>query len=221
MYLIKTPVLIQRLFPSFLWRLNGSQKSLFLTFDDGPIPGVTPWVLDTLSLYDAKATFFCVGDNVRKYPEIFRQIKANGHLIGNHSYNHLDGWATEKESYINNVRKCNSLVNSNLFRPPYGRICPGQSAVLQQDYTIVMWDVLSGDFDKRLTGYQCLQNVTDHAEAGSIIVFHDSLKAWDRLRVALPGVLAYFSQRGYTFKPLDLNVDTVTGDAAQLTGTIS
>lgn len=199
MYLVKTPFFIQNLFPNFTWKIPTEEKTIFLTFDDGPIPEVTPWVLEQLKQYDAKATFFCVGDNVRKYPDVFAKVIAGGHTLGNHTFNHLNGWGTDNIPYFHNVRKCAALVKSDLFRPPYGRLLPSQAQFLQRHYNIVMWDVLSGDFDPKLSPELCLTNVLKNTRPGSIIVFHDSLKAQEKLRYTLPRVLEHFSQLGYTF----------------------
>ena len=203
MYFIKSPQFVRNLFPNFTWQIPTDEKRLFLTFDDGPVADVTPWVLRTLSDYDAKATFFCVGDNIRKYPQIFAQIREEGHSVGNHTFNHLNGWATENIPYFHNVRHCATLVNSELFRPPYGRLKPKQAQFLQRHYRVVMWDVLSGDFDPAISPQQCFKNVANHAEPGSIVVFHDSLKARERLEYALPKVLEHFSALGYRFEALN------------------
>ena len=202
MYLVKTPQFIQNLFPNFVWKIPSNEKVLYLTFDDGPIPTVTPWVLEQLAQYSAQATFFCVGDNIRKHPEIFNQIKDNGHAVGNHTYNHLNGWQTDNVEYFHNVRHCAKLTRTDLFRPPYGKIKPKQAQFLQRHYRIVMWDVLSGDFDKNISKETCYNNVIGNAKPGSIIVFHDSLKAESKLRYALPKVLDYFTNKGYNFQPL-------------------
>ncbi len=202
MYVIKTPQFIQSSFPGYVWRIPSAEPTLYLTFDDGPIPGVTPWVLDILQQYQAKATFFCVGDNVRKHPAIYHRIVAEGHAVGNHTYNHLNGWKTDARVYIHNVRHCLRLVPSKLFRPPYGRIMPRQRAFLQRHFRIVMWDVLSGDFDPKITARQCLENVLKNAESGSIVVLHDSLKAEPHLRVVLPEVLEYYAKAGYVFRAI-------------------
>lgn len=209
MYLTRTPELIQRLFPSFLCRVSGAEKEVYLTFDDGPIPEVTPWVLDQLAQYDARATFFCVGDNVRKHPDVFRHIQIGGHQVGNHTFNHLDGWATKNEAYLSNVYRCEPYLESTLFRPPYGRMCPGQVSEIQKRYHIVMWDVLSGDFDTKLSGESCLKNVLENVRPGSIVVFHDSIKAWSRLSYALPRVLEYYSQRGFVFRSLEFKKEAL------------
>ncbi|MBK9336515.1 MAG: polysaccharide deacetylase family protein [Lewinellaceae bacterium] len=202
MYLVKTPKLVQTLMPHFVWHIPTREKILYLTFDDGPIPEVTPWVLDTLTNYNAKATFFCVGENATRHPDIFRRLLAEGHTAGNHTYNHLNGWDTDITTYLHNVRHCARLVKSNLFRPPYGRLKPQQRAFLERHYKIVMWDVLSGDFDPEITAEQCLCNVLENAGPGSIIVLHDSLKTVDKLRHVLPALLRYFSERGYRFEAL-------------------
>jgi peptidoglycan/xylan/chitin deacetylase (PgdA/CDA1 family) len=182
--------------------MNGNQKTIYLTFDDGPIPEVTPWVLDTLRRFNAKATFFCVGDNVRKYPDVFDKVIEEGHSVGNHTFNHLSGWATENISYFHNIRHCARMVPSGLFRPPYGKMKPSQVHFLQRHYRIIMWDVLSGDFDKDIKPEGCAQNVIQHAGPGSIVVFHDSLKAELNLRYALPQVLEHFTSLGYSFQSL-------------------
>lgn len=203
MFLAKTPKLIQAFMPFYTWSVPTSEKILYLTFDDGPIPEVTPWVLETLRSYDARATFFCVGDNVEKHPDIYRQIQLDGHAVGNHTYHHLNGWQTEHVTYLNNVRRCARMVKSRLFRPPYGRLMPRQREFLQRHFRIVMWDVLSGDYAPEITPEQCLQNVLDNARPGSIIVFHDSLKAERNLRFALPALLEHFAAQGYRFGRLE------------------
>ncbi|MXV17113.1 polysaccharide deacetylase family protein [Hufsiella ginkgonis] len=208
MYLVKTPFLLRWWYPAFLWRRSRKEKVIYLTFDDGPIPVVTPFVLKTLRLFNAKATFFCIGDNIQKHPEVFAALKRDGHHVGNHTYNHLKGWDTEDTVYVNNAMRCDTLVSSSLFRPPYGRIRKSQSRKLAASYSdrhagrkleIVMWDVLSGDFDVNLLPSACLQNVLKHTENGSIVVFHDSLKAFDRLEYTLPRALEVWSEKGYTF----------------------
>ncbi|WP_367391531.1 polysaccharide deacetylase family protein [Lewinella sp. LCG006] len=203
MYLIKTPKFIQELFPNFTWKIPSEDKVVYLTFDDGPIPGVTPWVLEQLAQYNAKATFFCVGNNIEKHPEVFEQVRAGGHSIGNHTFNHLNGWSSDNLPYFHNIRHCANLTKTVLFRPPYGKLRPRQTQFLLRHYRIVMWDVLSGDFDPNITEEQCLLNVTRNVEPGSIVVFHDSLKAEEKLRYALPKALAYFAEQGYRFEALN------------------
>ncbi len=202
MYIVHTPQYVQALFPGVIWKMSPNRKEIFLTFDDGPIPEVTPWVLKTLQQFDARATFFCVGDNVRKYPAIYDMVVSDGHTVGNHTMNHLSGWATENLTYFHNIRHCARMVHSGLFRPPYGKLKPSQVQFLQRHYKIVMWDVLSGDFDRELLPEDCAQNVIDNAGPGSIVVFHDSLKAERNLRHALPEVLEHFTSQGYSFEAL-------------------
>ncbi|MEM6396921.1 MAG: polysaccharide deacetylase family protein [Bacteroidota bacterium] len=202
MYLVKTPAIIQKLFPNFHWRVPGEQKTIYLTFDDGPVPSVTPWVLRQLKAYDAQATFFCVGENAQRHPDLLRDVYAAGHTVGNHSMSHLDGWATENLPYFHDVRHCAEQIDSTLFRPPYGRLRPRQAQFLQRHYEIVMWDVLSGDFDPHLAPEACLRNVLRNAKAGSIVVFHDSLKAKETLEFVLPQVLSYYADEGFQFKAL-------------------
>ena len=151
MYLVKTPPIIKTIFSDFVWSMDTDSKEVFITFDDGPIPELTPWVLDELKKYDFKATFFCVGDNVRKYPEIYQRIIAEGHSVGNHTYNHLNGWNNDLDTYLENIKKCDKVVSSDLFRPPYGKMKPNQSAVIKTEKSINMWDVLSGDFDQTIS----------------------------------------------------------------------
>lgn len=202
MVLAKTPRLVQQLLPGFLWHVPSKEKVLYLTFDDGPIPEITPWVLETLEKWQAKATFFCVGDNVRKHPGIFQQLLAAGHSTGNHTFNHLNGWKTPAPLYLENIEKCRELLPAKLFRPPYGSITPAQARQLRKQYRIVMWDVLSWDFNTRISPERCLQNVLANARLGSIVVMHDSLKAAPNMKYALPRVLQHFSALGYRFEGL-------------------
>jgi len=209
MYLVKSPLLLKWYYPQLTWNKKRDDKVIYLTFDDGPIPDVTDFVLKTLSAYSAEATFFCIGDNILKNPQIFERIKNDGHSIGNHTFNHLKGWDTSDDIYFKNFQKCQEQTGTNLFRPPYGRIKKSQITRIKQQYPemeIVMWDTLSGDFDTHLSPESCLQNVIKYARNGSIIVFHDSLKAWDRLHYSLPKVLEHFMEKGYIFKKL-ANID--------------
>ena len=202
MYLVKTPIFIQKLFPNFIWRIPTDKKKLFLSFDDGPIPEVTPWVMDTLHEYEAKASFFCVGENVERNPGLLDQLIAERHSIGSHTFNHFSGWTTDNISYFHNVRRGASLTKSELFRPPYGRLKPKQAQFLQRHYSIVMWDVLSGDFDQKISVDQCYNNVIKNAGPGSIVVFHDSLKAQSTLKQVLPKVLEYYTEKGFSFEAI-------------------
>lgn len=213
-YPVKTPKLIQRTFRGFIWNVPADKKEIYLTFDDGPIPDITPWVLNTLSDYQAKATFFCIGKNVKAHPDVYQSILDQGHAIGNHTFNHLNGWNTSLESYIPNVEKANKILQSSvknhgaesqsrLFRPPYGKMRPKQAkSIIKKGYKIIMWDVLSGDFDPKLSKESCLKNVVKNSGKGSIIVFHDSLKAFKNLEYTLPKTLEYFSNKGFGFNKL-------------------
>jgi peptidoglycan/xylan/chitin deacetylase (PgdA/CDA1 family) len=206
MYFIKTPFWLRLIYRSFIWRKSNQERVLYLSFDDGPHPEATPFVLEQLASFNAKASFFCIGKNVQLYPEIYDAILAAGHVVGNHTQHHMNGWKNNTENYIADIQEATKLIDSNLFRPPYGRISFSQIKALRLDpalpQQIVMWDVLSGDFDTTITGDQCAQNVIQHAGPGSIVVFHDSAKAMDRLRIALPKILAHFSKLGYQFKAL-------------------
>jgi peptidoglycan/xylan/chitin deacetylase (PgdA/CDA1 family) len=201
---VKINPFIKLLFPRYVWDIPNRDKKVYLTFDDGPTPEITTWTLEQLKAYDAKATFFCIGNNIEKHPAIFEQVMAEGHAIGNHTFNHVKGWETDTKAYVENVALCNSqftVHNSqfiNLFRPPYGKIKPAQSRILRKmGYKIIMWDVLSCDFDRSITPEQCLENVINHVTSGSIIVFHDSVKAEPNLRYVLPKTLAYLKERGF------------------------
>jgi len=202
MYIAKMPKVVQCFLPNYTWHIPTTEKVLYLTFDDGPIPEATPWVLDVLLQYNAKATFFCVGDNVRKHPAVFQRILSEGHAVGNHTFNHLNGWKTHTFNYLKNVQRCGEVVPSPFFRPPYGALRPAQLRKLKTRYQIVMWDVLSGDFDPTITPDQCLHNVLDNVQPGSIILFHDSLKAAQRLQFALPKVLEKLMGEGWRFERL-------------------
>lgn len=202
MYLVKTPFWLRAIYPSFTWRIHAAGKNIYLTFDDGPHETATGFVLDQLKQYNAKASFFCIGKNVAAYPEIYSRIISEGHSIGNHTQHHLNGWKVKDEAYVADVREASGLIHSNLFRPPYGRIKRSQQKQLltfNPQLKTIMWDVLSGDFDTNLTAEACLGYVLYHTRPGSIIVFHDSTKAWERMSYALPKVLEHFSLKGYQF----------------------
>lgn len=207
MYLIKTPWLLKKLYPQLTWDIKPAGRCIYLTFDDGPIPIVTPFVLNILKQYNAKATFFCIGDNVNKHPDVFAQVKADGHTIGNHTYNHLNGWRSDDKTYFDNFLKADYILQTNLFRPPYGRIKKSQIKLLQDarpNLKIIMWDILTGDFDIDLKPEDCLKNVLKHTQSGDIVVFHDSLKARERLEYMLPRAMKVWSEKGYSFNPLTL-----------------
>lgn len=204
-YLTKTPKWIIKLFSGSTWKMQANPKAIYLTFDDGPHPLATPFVLDELDKYNAKATFFCIGKNVEKHPGIFKRISDSGHAVGNHTHTHLNGWKTANAKYLQNILEARKYISSALFRPPYGKIKRKQRIQLQQlkePFQVVMWTVLSGDFDIRTTPAECLARVLKNTESGSIIVFHDSEKAFERLSFTLPAVLQYFSEKGYQFKSI-------------------
>ncbi len=209
MYFHKMPKVIQKFHPNYTWHKSREKKVLYITFDDGPIPEVTDFVLKTLEQFDAKATFFCVGDNVRKNPKQFEAIVEKRHVIANHTFNHLNGWDTDVNEYIRNISDCAEVINDTtknysqkIFRPPYGRIKKGQYELLKNDYEVIMWDVLTGDFDGNLDKEKCLSESIKATSNGSIIVFHDSIKAKENMMYVLPEFLAHFSQLGYTFEGL-------------------
>lgn len=206
-YLVRTPRLLKALYNQGIWHIKEHANSIYLTFDDGPHPQVTPFVLDQLKTHQAKGTFFCIGKNVESYPEIFHRILDEGHAIGNHTFNHLNGWKTNNFQYFKNIRKASSLIPSNMFRPPYGRITYAQAAGIQKMFPhtkIIMWDVLSGDFDTQLSPQDCLTNVIRESRAGSIVVFHDSEKAFKRLEYTLPRFLNHCKEQGWNLKKLNL-----------------
>lgn len=208
-YFIKTPWIAKKIFSSYVWSLPDEDNTVYLTFDDGPHPTITPWVLEQLQAYNAKASFFCIGNNVEKYPEVFQKIIDDGHAIGNHTYHHLNGWKTKDKKYIDDVSKAAQIINSNLFRPPYGKIKTSQSKkiadALQTDSCkIIMWDVLSADFDSAFSPEQCLQNVLNNVTGGSIVVFHDSEKAFANLKFTLSKTLKSLKEEGFRFKKIEL-----------------
>jgi peptidoglycan/xylan/chitin deacetylase (PgdA/CDA1 family) len=200
MYLVKTPWIVKRLYSSLIWDIKTEDKKLYLTFDDGPHPKATSFILDTLKQYNAKATFFCIGKNVIENRDIYNRIITEGHTVGNHTQNHLNGWKADDKVYLDNVKEAALNIDSNLFRPPYGRITRFQIKLLKQlKLKIIMWDVLSGDFDVTISKKKCADNVILQANTGSIIVFHDSEKAFERLEYVLPKVLKYFKEQGFEF----------------------
>ncbi len=203
--LIERPPLLYRLFfPGTLWRRKSTdgKKVVYLTFDDGPIPEVTPWVLDVLRERGIKATFFCVGDNVRKHPDVFRQVLAEGHEVGNHTFHHLQGIKTTTKRYVDDTEEADALIHSRYFRPPHGHLRIRQLLKVRRKYRVVMWDLVTRDYSKWMTPERTLENVRRYVRNGSIIVFHDSLKAERNLRYALPRALDYLIAEGYTFAPL-------------------
>lgn len=200
MYFVKTPYLISKVFyRNLIWELPDRANQVYLTFDDGPNPDLTPEVIKILDDYKIKATFFCVGENVKSFPDTYKLILSNGHLTGNHTYNHLNGWKTDTNEFINNVNLASKHINSKLFRPPYGRIKRSQLRKLQKEFEIIMWSVLSGDFDKNVSKDKCYQNVIKNTKPGSIIVFHDSHKAMDKVYYALPKTIDYLLEKNYSF----------------------
>jgi peptidoglycan/xylan/chitin deacetylase (PgdA/CDA1 family) len=206
MRLVKPPYLLRKMLPRLIWRFSVKEKIIFLTFDDGPIPELTPWVLDTLKVYQAKATFFCVGENVVKHPKIFKRLSDEGHATGNHTFNHLNGWQTDNKAYFENIKKCSPLIKSNLFRPPYGKIKRSQlySSFFKENFKVVLWDVLSYDFDGMVSPEKCLSNVLKNVKPGSVVVFHDNLKAEKNIKYALPKVLETLSSMGFRFEAIKL-----------------
>lgn len=203
MYLTKTPWWLRALYPSLVWRMPAGEKKIYLSFDDGPHPVATPFVLDQLAEYGAKASFFCIGKNVAAEPAIYQRIIAEGHTVGNHTHQHLNGWKTSDADYLSDTMHAAGYIQSDLFRPPYGRIKRSQIKRLHgKGMKIIMWDVLSADFDTGLTSQASLSYVLYHTRPGSIVLFHDSEKAWDRMSVALPVVLKHFTSEGYVFEQL-------------------
>ncbi len=207
-YFVKTNQFIKTLFKQLVWDLPNSKKQVYLTFDDGPTPQITTWVLNQLALHNAKATFFCIGNNIEKNPEIFNEIIKQGHSIGNHTHNHLNAWKTKSELYIENIKTTQQAIqkqgqNTNLFRPPYGKLTfTTIKKIRKLGLKIIMWDVLSADFDTKISVEKCLENVTKNTKSGSIIVFHDSEKAFKNLQYALPKTLEYLSNNHFVFEKL-------------------
>ena len=203
MLIEQPPKLLRWLYPRALWRMDKNVKAVYLTFDDGPIPEITPWVLDLLDKYNIKATFFLVGDNVRKHPEEFKMIVERGHRVGNHTFNHISGLKYLSYNYLENTNKADELIKSKLFRPPHGWMRWGQYMVLSHRYTVVMWDLVTRDYSKHLNGRQVLRNVKKYVRNGSIITFHDSIKSEKNLKYALPRAIEWLLEQGYEFKTFD------------------
>lgn len=205
-YTIKTNWIFRAICKYRVWHMPRQGKKIYLTFDDGPHPEITAFVLDELLKYKAKATFFCIGKNVEAYPQMYKRILMEGHATGNHTFNHLNGWKVEEKEYFDNIAKAKEVIDSNLFRPPYGRISNFAAKHLKENaaFNVIMWSVLSGDFDVELSPERCLDNVIKSTKEGDIVVFHDSEKAFKRLRYALPKVLQYFSQKGYSFEKISI-----------------
>ena len=204
MFIEQPPQLIRYLYPSAIWRMDKDERAVYLTFDDGPIPRVTPWVLDVLDRYGVKATFFMVGDNIRKHPDEFRMVVERGHRIGNHTFNHIRGLSYDINSYLENTDKaCRMMMNTNLFRPPHGYMSPKQYAELKKRYKIIMWDLVTRDYNRKFNGEQILQKVKKYVRNGSIITFHDSLKSEENIIYALPKAIEWLMEQGYEFKVFD------------------
>ena len=206
-YFIKTPWIVKKLFSSYTWSKPAKDKVVYLTFDDGPHPQITPFVLEELKKYEALATFFCIGKNVQQYPHVYQRVQDEGHSVGNHTQDHLNGWKVPDDVYLKNVAKATDVIQSNLFRPPYGRIKRTQAkrlpeAMRQEGVQVIMWDVLSADFDTKISADECLDNVLRNYRKGSVIVFHDSEKAFPRLKVVLPQVLKRLNSEGWRFEKL-------------------
>lgn len=211
-YWVKTGSIIKRFFKGYVWDVPNNSNTIYLTFDDGPTPEITEWVLGILKQHDIKATFFCIGNNIEKHPDIFKKVVEQGHSIANHTFNHVNGWNTQNDAYLENTDACEKSIERHtgtvytqkLFRPPYGKIKSAQAAeVRKRGYKIIMWDVLSADFDKTITPQKCLANVTKNTREGSVIIFHDSVKAFPNLEYALPKAIDYLKGKGFNFAALN------------------
>jgi peptidoglycan/xylan/chitin deacetylase (PgdA/CDA1 family) len=206
-YFFRNPFFLPWLYPGLTWRMPSDEKTLYLTFDDGPVPGPTEFVLDQLRRAQTKATFFCIGDNIRKHPDVFARVLSDGHSVGNHTFHHVSGWKTTSDNYLDEVHRCDDALGIDksstprLFRPPYGRITRGQIRSLH-GYRIIMWDVLTNDYAKSLSPEACLRGTLAATRNGSIVVFHDSLKAEKNMTYVLPRFLDHFGSRGYSFRTL-------------------
>lgn len=204
MYLTTAPWWLRKLYKACIWQIKTTEKKIFLTFDDGPHPEITSFVLQELDQYNAKATFFCIGNNVVKYPKMLEKILQQGHAIGNHTFNHLNGWKHGNYNYVKDITLAEQYIPSKLFRPPYGRISKKQIELIKNDFKIIMWSVLSGDFDRKASKEKCFENVVNNTVNGSIIVFHDSEKAFESMRFALPRVLQHYTAQGYRFESISI-----------------
>jgi peptidoglycan/xylan/chitin deacetylase (PgdA/CDA1 family) len=215
MHLYKTSFIFKKIYSSFIWDIPTAEKEIYLTFDDGPIPGVTDFVLEALEKYNAKATFFAVGHNIEKHPHVFERVVQGGHAIGNHTFNHLNGWKTDTHTYLDNIAKCDEMLDAGnqlsscikggsqkLFRPPYGKLTREQSRLVRQHYKVIMWDVLTADYDNSLHKETCLKKTIKYTTKGSVVIFHDSFKAEKNMTYVLPRLLEYFSEQGYSFKAI-------------------
>lgn len=200
MFIEQVPAFVRNIFPEALWRMNPTERAVYLTFDDGPIPVITPWVVDLLGQYNIKATFFMVGDNIRKHPQEFMQVIEAGHKVGNHTFNHLKGLFTDTREYIENVEKADALIHSKLFRPPHGLLRRSLYQTLSERYQFVMWDLVTRDYNSRLQGEDVLAIVKRYVRNGSIITFHDSLRSEKNLKYALPRSIDWLLEQGYSFK---------------------
>jgi peptidoglycan/xylan/chitin deacetylase (PgdA/CDA1 family) len=199
---VRIPRILKIVYPDIVWEIRDEKPSLYLTFDDGPTPDITSNVLSILGQYNARATFFCIGRNVERHPELYRKILEDGHATGNHTYSHLKGWYTPNNEYYKDIELAARFIHSGLYRPAYGMITPAQLRFLQLHYRIVMWDIMSYDFDRSTRPEKCLKNVLDNAHSGSIVVFHDSVKAFEKVQYALPRILEYYNGKGYTFRSI-------------------
>jgi peptidoglycan/xylan/chitin deacetylase (PgdA/CDA1 family) len=207
LYWTSANTLLRAFYPSRHWKIQTNEKKIYLTFDDGPHPTITPFVLDRLQQYNAKATFFCIGKNAREYPDVYARILSSGHVTGNHTMNHRNGWKTDSREYFDDIKEAAKYIDSKLFRPPYGRMTQFQSKALQDTgWEIIMWTILTGDFDKSRTPESCWKSVEKSVQPGSIVLFHDSEKAWDRLAYVLPRTLERFSSAGYTFETISMDI---------------
>ena len=208
MLIERPPQIFRSLFPDAHFRIRGEERCVYLTFDDGPIPEATPWVLDMLDSYGIKATFFMVGDNVRKYPDVYQEVVSRGHTVGNHTMHHLQGLKVKTPYYLDDIKEADSYIHSRLFRPPHGFLTPKQARLIREQYAIIMYDLITRDYSRHLTADQVFDNVRRYTRDGSIIVFHDSIKSMPRLREALPRSIEWLMEQGYQFKTFDTHPST-------------